>query len=75
MRHRVSIGLSGRSHLASANSGRLKIMSVMLPLKKMSAEEMIQVMESIRFDLCDASGSRRSPVRSAISLRGLRQGL
>jgi hypothetical protein len=36
-------------------------MSITLPLKKMSAEEKIQVMESIWVDLCDTAGSRLSP--------------
>ena len=36
-------------------------MSITLPLKKMSAEEKIQVMESIWDDLCGTAGSRLSP--------------
>jgi hypothetical protein len=36
-------------------------MSITLPLKKMSAEEKIQVMESIWVDLCDTAGSTLSP--------------
>ena len=36
-------------------------MSITLPLKKMSAEEKIQVMESIWDDLCGTAGSLLSP--------------
>jgi hypothetical protein len=36
-------------------------MSITLPLKKMSAEEKIQVMESIWVYLCDTAGSTLSP--------------
>ena len=36
-------------------------MSITLPLKEMSAEEKIQVMESIWVDLCDTAGSTLSP--------------
>ena len=36
-------------------------MSITLPLKKMSVEEKIQVMESIWVDLCDTAGSTLSP--------------
>ena len=36
-------------------------MSITLPLKKMSAEEKIQVMESIWDDLCGTAGSKLSP--------------
>jgi hypothetical protein len=36
-------------------------MSITLPLKKMSAEEKIRVMESIWVDLCDTAGSTLSP--------------
>lgn len=36
-------------------------MSITLPLKKMSAQEKIQVMESIWTDLCDTAGSTLSP--------------
>jgi hypothetical protein len=36
-------------------------MSITLPLKKMSAEEKIQVMESIWVDLCETAGSTLSP--------------
>ena len=35
-------------------------MSITLPLKKMSAEEKIQIMESIWVDLCDTAGSTLS---------------
>ena len=36
-------------------------MSITLPLKKMSAEEKIQIMETIWADLCNTAGSRLSP--------------
>jgi len=36
-------------------------MSITLPLKKMSVEEKIQIMESIWVDLCDTAGSTLSP--------------
>ena len=36
-------------------------MSITLPLKKMSAEEKIQVMESLWDDLCGTAGSTLSP--------------
>ena len=36
-------------------------MSITLPLKEMSAEEKIQVMESIWKDLCRTAGSKLSP--------------
>jgi hypothetical protein len=36
-------------------------MPITLPLKKMSAEEKIQVMESIWVDLCETAGSTLSP--------------
>ena len=36
-------------------------MAITLPLKKMSAEEKIRVMESIWEDLCDTAGSALSP--------------
>ena len=36
-------------------------MSITLPLKEMSAEEKIQVMESIWDDLCGTAGSTLSP--------------
>ena len=36
-------------------------MYIILPLKKMSAEEKIQVMESIWDDLCGTAGSLLSP--------------
>lgn len=36
-------------------------MSITLPLNKMSAEEKIQVMESIWDDLCSTAGSSLSP--------------
>ena len=36
-------------------------MSITLPLKKMSTEEKIQVMESIWDDLCGTAGSTLSP--------------
>jgi hypothetical protein len=36
-------------------------MSITLPLKKMSVEEKLQVMESIWVDLCDTAGSTLSP--------------
>jgi hypothetical protein len=36
-------------------------MSITLPLKKMSAKEKIQVMESIWVDLCNTAGSKLSP--------------
>ena len=36
-------------------------MSITLPLKQMSAEEKIRIMESIWDDLCDTAGSTLSP--------------
>ena len=36
-------------------------MSIRLPLEKMSAEEKIEIMESIWVDLCDTAGSTLSP--------------
>ena len=36
-------------------------MSITLPLKEMSAEEKIQVMESLWKDLCSTAGSTLSP--------------
>ena len=36
-------------------------MSITLPLKDMSAEEKIQVMESLWQDLCGTAGSKLSP--------------
>jgi hypothetical protein len=39
----------------------MEYMSITLPLKKMSAEEKIQVMESLWDDLCGTAGSTLSP--------------
>jgi hypothetical protein len=39
----------------------LEDMSITLPLKQMSAEEKIRIMESIWDDLCDTAGSTLSP--------------
>ncbi len=36
-------------------------MSITLPLKQMSAEEKIRIMESLWDDLCDTAGSTLSP--------------
>ncbi len=40
---------------------RWEDMSITLPLKQMSAEEKIRIMESIWDDLCDTAGSTLSP--------------